>query len=87
MNAGAVNQAEDRNAKVRAVLLAATEPLGPSRIGELINEKWSCYRVSSAISRQGAAIGREGKSAAITPICRRIGAVGVKGKWSLAVKP
>jgi hypothetical protein len=69
-------QADERNAKVRAVLLAATEPLGPSRIGELVNEKWSCFNT-------GPTTGKYGLSAAITPICRRIGAVGVKGKWSL----
>jgi hypothetical protein len=63
---------EERNAKVRAVLLAATEPLGPSEIGARIGEPWSCWDKWS------------GKSAAITPICRRIGAVGINGKYTLA---
>lgn len=72
--------AEVRNEAVRAVLLAATGPLGPSHIGELVNEGWSCYS-------RGRTIGRDGKSAAITPICRRIGAVGIKGKWALASDP
>lgn len=62
--------AEIRNEKVRAVLLAATEPIGPSEIGRRIGEPWCCY-------------GIYGLSAPITPICRRIGAVGIKGKWSL----
>lgn len=62
--------AEERNAKVRAVLLAATAPLGPSEIGRRIGEPWCCC-------------GSWGMSAPITPICRRIGAVGVKGKYTL----
>lgn len=72
--------AEVRNEAVRAVLLDAIEPLGPSRIGELVNEGWSCYI-------RGRTVGSAGKSAAITPICRRIGAVGIKGKWSLVSDP
>lgn len=63
-------QAEERNEKVRAVLREALKPIGPSEIGKLIGEDWCCY-------------GIYGLSAPITPICRRIGAVGVKGKWSL----
>jgi hypothetical protein len=62
---------EERNAKVRAVLLAATEPLGPSAIATLIGEPWCCYGTSDY-------------SAPITPICRRIGAVGFSGKYTLA---
>ena len=62
--------AEERNAKVRKVLLAAPGPMGPSEIGRRIGESWF-------------ACGNFGISAAITPVCRRIGAVGDKGKWSL----
>lgn len=62
--------AAERDAKVRAVLESATEPMGPSAIATRIGEPWCCY-------------GSFGCSAPITPICRRIGAVGVKGKWSL----
>jgi hypothetical protein len=62
--------AEERNEKVRAVLLTATSPLGPTEIGRRIGEPWSCYS-------------GYGLSAAITPVCRRIGAIGEKGKWSL----
>lgn len=61
---------EERNAKVRAVLEASNEPMGPSAIAEKIGESWCCY-------------GSYGVSAPITPICRRIGAIGVKGKWHL----
>lgn len=61
--------AEVRNEKVRAVLRAATHPLGPTEIARRIGEKWCCdgYPLSSAI----------------VPICRRIGAVGVNGQYTL----
>jgi hypothetical protein len=62
--------AEERNEKVRKVLLAAPGPMGPTEIGRRIGESWCCY-------------GNYGISAAITPVCRRIGATGEKGKWSL----
>jgi hypothetical protein len=60
-----------REEKVRAVLLAATEPLGPSEIGKRIGEPWCC-------------LDHWGMSAPITPICRRIGAIRVgNGKYTL----
>jgi hypothetical protein len=62
--------AEECNEKVRKVLLAALGPMGPTEIGRQIGESWCCYC-------------NYGISAAITPVCRRIGAVGEKGKWSL----
>jgi hypothetical protein len=62
--------AEERNEKVRKVLLAAPGPMGPTEIGRRIGESWCSY-------------GNYGLSAAITPVCRRIGAVGEKGKWSM----
>jgi hypothetical protein len=62
--------ADERNEKVRKVLLAASEPLGPTEIGRRIGGPWCCYR-------------HYGLSAPITPVCRRIGATGEKGKWSL----
>lgn len=65
--------AEHRNEKVRAVLLAATEPLGPTAIAALIAEEWCCYGGLSSY----------GKSAAITPVARRIGATNTHGKYSL----
>lgn len=73
----AVNQAfnaEHRNEKVRSVLLAATEPLGPTEIASRIAEEWCCYDGKS----------HYGKSAAITPVARRIGAINTNGKYSLA---
>lgn len=62
---------EERNEKVRAVLLAATGPLGPTEIGRRIGEPWCC-------------IGNHGMSAPVTPVLRRIGAAAVKGKYTLA---
>lgn len=61
---------EQRNEKVRAVLIAALKPLGPTEIARCIGEGW-CG-------------GRYPQSNCITPVCRRIGAVAVKGKYSLA---
>jgi hypothetical protein len=64
------SQAEDRNAQVRAVLLAASEPLGPSEVARRVGKTW-CNA------------GAYPSSAAVTPVLRRIGAVGVKGKYTL----
>lgn len=63
--------AEEKNEKVRAVLAAANEPLGPTEIGRRIGESWCCS-------------GGYGASAPITPICRRIGAIrSGNGKYAL----
>ncbi len=64
-------RSQERDEKVRAVLRIANEPLSPSEIARRIKEPWCCD-------------GGFGMSAPITPICKRIGAVGDKGKWSLA---
>ena len=61
----------DKDAAVLRVLRTATEPLGPTRIGEMVNAPWSCGEVNG----YGCRLGRFGFSAAIVPICRRIGAV------------
>lgn len=61
----------ERDEKVRAVLLAASEPIGPTEIARRIGEPWCCF-------------GDYGTSAPITPICRRIGAIRVgNGKYTL----
>lgn len=65
---------EQRNEKVRAVLRNALKPMAPTEIARAICEEWCCYG--------GKAYGAH--SAAISPVLKRIGAVGVKGKWSLA---
>ncbi|MDQ1921674.1 hypothetical protein [Massilia pseudoviolaceinigra] len=65
--------AEERNEKVRAVLLASKAPMTPTAIAAAICEEWCCYNGRPA----GAC------SAPISPVLKRIGAVGVKGKWSL----
>lgn len=69
-NKPAPPNAEQRNEKVRAVLLVADGPLAPSEIGRRIGEPWCCW-------------GRDGMSAPISPVCKRIGAVSHKGKWTL----
>ena len=63
--------AEQRNEKVRAVLRNALQPMAPSAIAAAIGEPWCCC-------------GIYGISAAISPVCKRIGAVRVKGGWTLA---
>ena len=65
--------AEERNNKVRAVLKDALRPMAPTEIARQICEEWCCYG--------GKASGAH--SAAISPVLKRIGAVGGKGKWSL----
>jgi len=65
--------AEHRNEKVREVLRESITPLAPTQIAQRICEEWCCYG--------GKASGAH--SAAISPVLKRIGAVGVKGKWSL----
>jgi hypothetical protein len=61
---------DDRDNKVRAVLQAATGPLGPTEIARLINEPWCVIQP-----------GNYAQSSAITPVCRRIGASATKGKY------
>ena len=68
-----VPSAAERNEKVRKVLLAANCPLSPSEIASRINEPWCCWGP------------RAGMSAPISPVCKRIGAIGNKGKWTLKV--
>lgn len=66
---------EDRNAKVRAVLLAATEPIGPTEIARRINELW-CKADSYFLS------------SSIAPVLKRIGAVRHNGgEYTLAKEP
>lgn len=61
----------ERDEKVRAVLMAATEPLGPTEIARRVGEPW-------------CGSGNYWQSAPITPICRRIGARRVgNGKYTL----
>lgn len=69
------NQAEARNELVRAVLLAATEPLGPTEIARRINQPWCVIKDDGFPAFA--------MSAPITPILRRIGAIGIKGKYML----
>lgn len=61
--------AEDRNAKVLAMLAASDKPIGPTEIARLINEPWC--------KSQGYF-----QSSAIVPVLRRIGAVGAGGRYS-----
>ena len=68
-------QAESRNDLVRAVLLAATEPLGPTEIARRVDQPWCVIK--------GDGFPPFAQSAPITPILRRIGAVGFKGKYML----
>lgn len=74
----AKSSAEERNEKVRAVLRDALSPLGPTEIARRINEDWCVF---PGIDRGYP------QSAKITPICRRIGAIGVKGKYTLPKEP
>ncbi len=66
-------QARERDEKVRAVLRAAIGPMAPTAIAAQISESWCCWNGKPS----GA------HSAAISPILKRIGAVGAKGKWAL----
>lgn len=65
--------AKHRNEKVIAVLRESLRPLAPTEIARQICEEWCCY----------GGIPSGAHSAAISPVLKRIGAVGVKGKWSL----
>lgn len=65
--------AEQRNEKVRAVLRNALHPIAPTAIAAAISEEWCCYGGKPS----GAS------SAASSPVLKRIGAVSVKGKWTL----
>ena len=72
--------AEQRNEKVRAVLRNALRPMSPSQIAAAICEEWCCWDSKPAYA----------KSAAISPVLKRIGAVreiGGRGLWSLAADP
>lgn len=62
--------AEHRNNKVKSVLAHALGPISPSDIARQINEEW-CHDGYPS-------------SAAIAPVLKRIGAVGNKGRWTLA---
>lgn len=68
---------DDRDNKVRAVLEAAKEPLGPTEIARRIGEEWCSpggkneYPLSSAI----------------VPVLRRIGAVKADGRSKYVMKP
>jgi len=66
--------AAERNEKVRQVLLAAGEPLGPTEIAARINEDWCSWN--------GMGLG-----SAVTPALRKIGAKSHKGKWELKSAP
>lgn len=60
----------ERNEKVRQVLLAAGEPLGPGEIAAKIGEEWCSWN--------GA-----GRGSAVVPALTQIGAKRSKGKWSM----
>lgn len=71
---GANRQMSERDEKVRAVLAAATEPLGPTEIARRIGEHWCTIK------------GRWPQSNVIVPVLRRIGAVAVaKGRYALQI--
>ncbi len=67
---------DDRDNKVRAVLEAASEPLGPTEIARRIGEKWCCMPGLD-----------NPMSCVIVPVLRRIGAVGDRGKYTIARGP
>jgi len=62
--------AAERNEKVRQVLQAASEPLGPGEIAARIGEEWCSWN--------GA-----GRGSAVVPALTQIGARRSKGKWSM----
>lgn len=66
---------DDKDSKVRAVLLASTAPLGPTEIARRIDEDCCAPKDSYP------------KSSAIVPILRRIGAQCEGGKYSLPAQP
>ncbi|QJD98627.1 hypothetical protein HH212_00040 [Massilia forsythiae] len=70
MDQGKKPTAAERNEKVRAVLLAAGEPLEPVEIAERIGEDWCRWNGM-------------GMGSAVTPALRQIGAKNIKGKWAL----
>ena len=57
----------ERDAQVAEVLAAATEPLGPTEIGFRVNKPWSTTIAMGEMA--------QGKSSAVLPVLRRIGAV------------
>ena len=63
-----------RKERVREVLRAASEPLGPTQIAERIGEAWCMWNGT-------------GFGSAVTPVLRRIGAKKSSGKWSLRAVP
>lgn len=60
-----------RNTVVREALRKLSIPIGPTELGRIIGESWCCYPHGN------------GNSAAVVPVLRRIGAVGINGKYSL----
>lgn len=60
----------ERNEKVRQVLLASSEPLGPGEIAAKIGEEWCNWNGF-------------GRGSAVMPALTQIGAKRSKGKWSL----
>lgn len=69
--------AEERNEKVRAVLRNALQPMAPTAIAKAICEEWCCY----------GGVPGGANSAPISQVLKRIGAVGIKGKWVLPSDP
>jgi hypothetical protein len=63
-------QAKERDRKVLKVLQDAAEPLGPTEIARRVGEEWCAPKGGYPLS------------AAITPICRRLGLPSVRGKYS-----
>jgi hypothetical protein len=64
--------ADHRNAAVTRVLRAAGKPLTPSEIALAIREPWCVYDD-----------GPHTKTAAVSPVCKRIGAINEgRGKWA-----
>lgn len=69
MNQKTKPTAAERNEKVRKVLATSLRPMTPSEIAIQIREPW-CYDGWPS-------------TAAISPVCKRIGATSEKGKWTL----
>jgi len=65
---------EARKERVREVLRAASEPLGPIQIAERIGEAWCMWNGS-------------GFGSVVTPLLRKVGAKKSSGKWSLKAAP
>jgi hypothetical protein len=66
--------AAERNAKVRAILESAAEPMTPTDIATKIGEPWCCPAHTGPLS------------STISPVCQRIGAIQPqRGKWALVI--